>query len=84
MKFKLGDTVNIYGEVVTNHTHDFKGTSNYCRGTQGVVLYQDFDSEMGVLITKEPVECAKGRSLIGKTVVVHPKQCRKVKKKVKK
>ena len=82
-QFKVGDIVNIYGEVVTNHTSSFMGTYNYCRGTQGKVTYKDFEQEMGVLVTKEPFEVIQSRSLIGKTVVVHPKQCRKVKRKQK-
>jgi hypothetical protein len=76
---KNGDTVNVYGTVATDYDNSgWKATVNFCYGSQGIVVDDSWGECVTVKITKDTA--VKSRSLIGKIVEVHKKQCRKVKK----
>ncbi len=77
MKYKVGDKVKVYGgaERDKNDPNYPAIPVAYHRGTRGTVLDVTAEDEMNVRIRKYPKSY---------WVTVHPKQCRKLKKKAKK
>ena len=78
MKFKKGDRVKVYG-TVHGGTLPERLFAYYLLGSTGVVTnIRDNKVEMKVLF-----DC-KGETVSNHAAVVHPKQCRKIKKKANK
>ncbi len=75
---KKGDRVKIYGTVQAGPMNShWQAVINYCTGiTIGIVEDTSWLNEIAVKVIKD--SAISSRSLVGKLVLVHPKQCRKM------
>lgn len=81
MKFKSGDLVKVYGSVHGFIDTNYKAIVWYLsKGLKAQVLYANPESDE-IEVQFEDYTMTKSRSLNNIILSVHPKQCRKLKKK---